>query len=214
VRRVFISGGTGYLGQAVIAALLKRRHNVKALARRGSEHKLPSNVEVVTGNALDAMTFSCAGSDTFLHLVGTPHPAPWKGAEFRAIDLPSLQASVRAAVDGGVSHFIFLSVAQPAPIMRAYIEVRAQCEGIIQDAGLTATILRPWYVLGPGHRWPAALLPVYWLAEKIPALRDGASRLRLVTLGQIISAMVWAVENPPSKHRILGAPDIAKSDAV
>ena len=45
--------------------------------------------------------------------------------------------------------------------MKAYIEVRKECEAEIQDAGLTATILRPWYVLGPGHRWPVLLKPMY-----------------------------------------------------
>ena len=105
--RIFVSGGTGYLGLAVISALLKRGHSVKALARSGSERKLPQGVEISIGNALDDRTFSCAGYDTFIHLIGTPHPAPWKGAEFRAIDLPALQASVKAAVDGEISHFLF-----------------------------------------------------------------------------------------------------------
>jgi len=45
--------------------------------------------------------------------------------------------------------------------MKAYIAVREECEEIIQESGLNATILRPWYVLGPGHRWPYMLLPMY-----------------------------------------------------
>ena len=212
--RIFISGGTGYLGLALIPSLLERGHSVKALARSRSERKLPEHVEIVNGNALDAATFSCVGGDTFIHLVGTPHPAPWKGAEFRAIDLPALQASVKTAVEGGISHFLFLSVAQPAPIMQAYISVRQQCEATIRDAGLTATIFRPWYVLGPRHRWPAALLPLYWIARKIPTLRDGSRRLQLVTLQQMTSCMVWAVENPPLQTRVLGAAEIATFDRV
>jgi uncharacterized protein YbjT (DUF2867 family) len=209
-----VSGGTGYLGVAVISSLLERGHSVKALARSGSQRKLPEHVEIVLGNALDAATFSCAGCDTFIHLVGTPHPAPWKGAEFRAVDLPSLQASVKAAIAGGISHFLFLSVAQPGPIMQAYISVRQQCEAIIRNAGLTATIFRPWYVLGPGHRWPAALLPIYWIANKIPTLRAGSRRLQLVTLHQMTTAMVWAVDNPPLQTRVLDASKIATFDRV
>jgi len=49
--------------------------------------------------------------------------------------------------------------------MRAYIAVRKECEAILAASGLTTTILRPWYVLGPGHRWPVILLPFYRLAE-------------------------------------------------
>src|SRR5215831_3423834 len=51
-----------------------------------------------------------------------------------------------------------------------------------------ATILRPWYVLGPGHRWPYLLVPVYALLRQIPATRAAAERLGLVTLGQMIAA--------------------------
>jgi uncharacterized protein YbjT (DUF2867 family) len=30
-------------------------------------------------------------------------------------------------------------------------EARTRCEEMIRESGLNATILRPWYVLGPGH---------------------------------------------------------------
>ena len=80
--------------------------------------------------------------------------------------------------------------------MKLYIEVREECETIICNSGLNATILRPWYVLGPGHRWPYALLPAYWLMERIPATREAALRLGLVTLPQILNALLAAVERP------------------
>ena len=53
-------------------------------------------------------------------------------------------------------------------MMHAYIAVRMEGEAMIRAAGLNATILRPWYVLGPGHWWPVALLPAYWVMERIP----------------------------------------------
>ena len=178
------------------------------LARPESARKAPRGVNVLIGDALTASTFQCAGADTFLHLVGTPHPAPWKGAQFRSVDLPALHASVQVAKRAQVSHFIFLSVAQPAPVMRAYIEVRRECERVIREAGLTATMVRPWYVLGPGHRWPLALVPLYRLAERCPSSREGARRLGLVTLEQLTSALVQAVENPPVGTRVLSVPEI------
>ena len=92
---------------------------------------------------------------------------------------------------------MYVSVAQPAPAMQAVIAVRAKGEAAIRDAGLTATIVRPWYVLGPGHWWPYALVPFYAIARLIPSTREGATRLGLVTIDQMLSALVHAVENPP-----------------
>ena len=75
------------------------------------------------GNALDDTTFAAAipPRATFVHLVGTPHPNPAKASEFRRVDLASIKAAVAAAVRAGVHHFIYVSVAHPAPVMHAYI---------------------------------------------------------------------------------------------
>ena len=55
---VFISGGTGYLGSQLIPALLSRGHQVRSIARPGSESKLPPGCGAVLANALDAASFA------------------------------------------------------------------------------------------------------------------------------------------------------------
>ena len=145
-----------------------------------------------------------------MQLVGVSHPNPSKAAEFRSADLAAAAGAIKAAVDAGVQHFVYLSVAHPAPLMKPYIEVRTECEAMIRESGMNATILRPWYILGPGHRWPYALLPMYWLMELLPPTRAGA-RLGLVTLEQMIRALVHAVENPCRGVRIVEVPEIRGS---
>jgi uncharacterized protein YbjT (DUF2867 family) len=96
--------------------------------------------------------------------------------------------------------------------MKAYIAVRAECEEIIKESGIPATFIRPWYVLGPGRRWPLVLLPMYWVAELIPATRDGARRLGLVTITQMVAALAGAVENPPDGVLIVDVPGIRAAE--
>ena len=102
------------------------------------------------GNALEQETFASRvhPADTFIQLVGVPHPSPSKGEQFRAVDLVSVQASVAAAIRAKVQHFIYLSVAQPAPMMEDYIAVRAAGEALLRESRLNVTVLRPWYVWG------------------------------------------------------------------
>lgn len=76
---------------------------------------------------------------------------------------------------------------------------------------MSATFLRPWYVLGPGHRWPYALIPFYWLLERLPGTRETARRLGLVTLPQMIAALVDAIENPADGIRIVDVPAIRRA---
>ena len=215
---VLVTGGTGYVGGTLIPRLLSRGHRVRVLARPSSLCRVHTGAEAVAGDALDSGSIAAAlhPGDTLIHLVGTPHPNPSKGREFRAVDLVSIRASVAAAVRIGPAHLVYVSVAQPAPVMRTYIAVRAQGEQSIVQAGLTATILRPWYVLGPGHRWPLVLLPLYKLAEAFPATRTGAHRLGLVTLEQMVNALVHAVELPPptGQRRIMDVPAIKRAPEV
>ncbi|MEO8452485.1 MAG: hypothetical protein ABI647_22015 [Gemmatimonadota bacterium] len=105
---------------------------------------------------------------------------------------------------------VYVSVAQPAPALQAYVAARAQGEKAIADAGLTATVLGPWDVLGPGHRWPVLLLPLYAVASIVPSWRDGARRMGLVTLRQMVGALVRAVEEPPPAgvRRVVEVPEI------
>ena len=70
------------------------------------------------------------------------------------------------------------------------------------------TFVRPCYVLGPGHRWPYAILPVYWVLEKLAGTTASAQRLGLVTIDEMLDALIWAVENPPSDVQILDVPKI------
>jgi uncharacterized protein YbjT (DUF2867 family) len=208
--RVFVTGGTEYVGRPLIAQLLERGHEVLALVRPGSEKKLPAGCQPILGDALDGKSYAAkiAPADTFVQLVGVSHPSPSKAAEFRSIDLTSGRSAIEAAKGAGVGHFVYVSVAHPAPVMKAYIEVRSQCEAMITESGMNATILRPWYVLGPGHRWPYLLLPMYKLMELLPSTREGATRLGLVTLEQMVRALVNAIETPAQGVRIVEVPEI------
>ena len=207
---VFITGGTGYIGSRLIPLLQQHGHSVTALSRDGSRHKLPPGCEALIGDALDGNSYSSHLSrfDTFIQLVGVPHPGPSKARQFVEIDLKSAREAIRVAAQMHVAHFIYVSVAHPAPVMKAYIQVRSSCEDAIREAGLNATILRPWYVLGPGHRWPFVLRPFYSILETIPATRESALRLGLVTLDQMLAALVSATEHPVTGARIVDVPAI------
>lgn len=211
-QRIFVTGATGYLGSRLIPMLRERGHDVTALVRESSVKKVPVGCRVVIGDPLNAETFteSVRGNDTLVQLVGVPKPSPWKGAQFRAIDGPSARASIAAASTAAVRHVVYVSVAHPAPIMREYIAVRRDCEAAIAAAGLLATVLRPWYILGPGHWWPLALLPVYRVLEQVPATKEAAMRLGLVTIREMLTALLWSIEQPPVKTRVIDVPQIRR----
>lgn len=117
---------------------------------------------------------------------------------------------MKVSKDSGVKHFIYLSVAEPAPIMNDYINVRKQGEEMIRNSGMNATFLKPWYVLGPGHYWPYILLPFYKIFELFAGTRDTALRLAPVPIKAMVNSIIFAVENPPIGTRVMKAEQIKK----
>ena len=119
------------MGSRLIPILAARGYEVVALVRPGSESKLPAGYTVVVGDALDGASYQqhVSGCDTFIQLVGVAHPSPAKAKEFVAIDQRSGMEAIHAAQRAGVAHFIYVSVAHPAPAMHAYIAARIGVRG-------------------------------------------------------------------------------------
>ena len=207
---VFVTGASGFIGRALSRELLKRGHLVRGLVRKGSEGRTALGCEMVVGDPLNRRSYEerVAGADTFVHLTGVSHPNPKKAEQFRSIDLASAKIAVAAAGAAGIRHFVYVSVAHPAPIMKEYIAARSDAEACLRGSGLNATILRPWYVLGPGRWWPLFLLPVYAVLGVFPSTRESARRLGLVTQWQMVRTMVEAIEHPASGVRVLEVPQI------
>jgi uncharacterized protein YbjT (DUF2867 family) len=208
---VFVTGGTGYIGRPLVEGLLARGFSVHALVRTGSQARVPPGALAVIGDALDANTFASAipRPVIIVHLVGTPHPGPAKAAEFVSVDLAAIRATTAAAVTAGATHIVYVSVAHPAPVMHAYIAARTKGEELVRATGIPATILRPWYVLGPGHYWPYLLVPFYALFRLLPATRADALRLGLVKREAMVAALLQAVATPrPDGVRIVEVPAI------
>ena len=210
---VFITGSTGYIGRRLIMQLLQRNHKVIALVRKGSENKVCAGAETVVADPFDANSFQqfIPKNSVFVQLLGVSHPSPKKANQFQEIDLRSVKASADAAAISGVLHFIYISVAMaPSKFMAAYQAVRKEGEEYCRSKGLYCTFIRPWYVLGPGHRWPVLLLPFYGIAELVPSWRQKARGMALVTIRQMLRTLVNAVEAGPQLLHITEIRDIRK----
>ncbi len=93
--------------------------------------------------------------------------------------------------------------------MQDYIAARAAGEAAVRATGLPASILRPWYVLGPGHRWPYLLLPLYGVAWLFPGSRATARRLGLIRRPTMIRALVRAIQSDRPGVEVLDVPALS-----
>jgi uncharacterized protein YbjT (DUF2867 family) len=153
------------------------------------------------------------GADVFVHLVGVAHPSPAKTAAFQTIDLVSVQQAAQVVRTHKIPHAVYISVSQyPGKLMKEYREVRAKGEALLLQTGARCSFIRPWYVLGPGHWWPVLLLPLYAIAQLVPAIREQSRQQGLVTIQQMIRTLIFAIDNAPSPHfKVYSVPEIKRS---
>ena len=85
-RRIFVTGGTGYLGCHLLPELVQRGHEVTALVRSGSERKLASGCRPVPGDPLNQATFQI-----LIHAVEHPPQG------IRIIEAPEMRQPVNSS---------------------------------------------------------------------------------------------------------------------
>src|SRR5215208_4304157 len=109
--RVFVTGGSGFVGSAVIDALLARGYGVNALVNR---HDLPNrgdSVRSIKGGLFDreALEEGLAGCDAAIHLVGIIMERPSRGVTFERIHFEGTKNVVDAALRSGVRRYVHMS---------------------------------------------------------------------------------------------------------
>jgi nucleoside-diphosphate-sugar epimerase len=148
---IAVTGGTGFVGQAVIEQACKRGLKLRALARR--EQAACEGVKWVRGDLADraALAQLLAGADAVLHIAGvvnTPDPMG-----FHLGNVTGTEALVEAAQAAGVKRFVFVSsLAAREPRLSKYGQSKRHAEEVVQASGLDWTIVRPPAIYGPRDR--------------------------------------------------------------
>src|SRR5258708_873298 len=156
-KRIFVAGGTGFLGYRVVRALLEQNAEVTVLIKADSEEKLGhlrNRVQVVQGDPWDppSLRGRSRGHAAVVHLVGGLKPNPVRGLSFRHLNYISARNVAQMAVSDGVPHMVFLSAsAAPLGVSGGYVESKRDAEEYIAHTGLTWTVVRAPTLYAPGE---------------------------------------------------------------
>jgi dihydroflavonol-4-reductase len=108
--RVFVTGGTGFIGQHLVSALVARDHKVRVLDRRPPVCATPG-VEYVSGSVLDSglVDEALRDADEVYHLAGLPGMWLPKKSDFHAVNFQGTEVVIAAARKRGVARFVHCS---------------------------------------------------------------------------------------------------------
>ncbi|MCL6517866.1 NAD-dependent epimerase/dehydratase family protein [Alicyclobacillus sp.] len=213
--RVFVTGGTGYVGVPVVDALVRAGHEVVVLERAGSIRPIQRpDVARVTGDVTDhdALRHGMRGCDAVVHLVGIIREFPRRGVTMQRMHVDATEAVLAAAQAAGVSRVVHMSALGARPdAVSSYHRTKWMAEELVRSSGLPYTIFRPSVIFGrggPGPQFVGQLADLVRSAPVVPVIGDGRFALQPVAVATVAEAIVQAVHEPRDTAYELGGPDV------
>lgn len=165
---IALTGGSGFVGQAVIACLLDQGWNIRALDRRGKLERQMLNkpaadrerIEIVQGDLFDeaATQRLLDGAGAVIHLVGIIREYPRQGITFDRIHHQAVAKLSQAAKQNGIQRWIHMSaIGTRDNAVSEYHRTKWLGEEAVRNSGLPYVIFRPSVIHGPGGEFTQLL---------------------------------------------------------
>lgn len=195
--KVFVSGGTGFVGQELIRQLLNTQHSVRALIREDNSAIDGDRVETVTGDTTDPASLKDAldGCDAVIHLVGIIREFPSRGISFARLHTESTGNLLQAAEMQGVSRFLHMSAnGARVDAVSDYHKSKWAAEELVRQSNLNWTIFRPSLIFGAADQFVSLLAGLVKSLPLVPVMGDGRYRIQPVCVTDVARGFVTALE--------------------
>jgi NADH dehydrogenase len=199
--KVFVTGGTGFVGSEVLRQLTAAGHTVLALVRRGSERKLAvrDGVEIHHGDATDPVTLAgaLAGCGAVIHLVGIIREFPSREITFERLHVEATRNVLAAASAQGVRRYLHMSSNGTGPAATiGYHRTKWLAEEAVRGSDLDWTIFRPSLIFGKSGEFVTMLADLIRKMPVVPVIGDGQYRMQPVAVEQVAESFVRALTMP------------------
>lgn len=223
---IAVTGGTGFIGAALLPVLTAEGARVRLLARASSTMEFPPHMTVQSGDLDDAAALAALvrGVDSVIHLAGYAHasskPHPAELERHRRINLQGTQNLFNAAAAAGVRRFVFVSSVkaggedahaclhehsgrQPAD---PYGRIKRATEDWLFEhgakRGVEIGVLRPALVYGPGVKGNLAAMLRAIDRGRFPPVPDTHNIRSMVSVRDVVVALRAALERPEAAGQV------------
>jgi NADH dehydrogenase len=194
--RIFLAGGTGFVGGHVRCALLEKGHELRVLTHRKLACTEPG-IEAVAGDVTRPETLATAmqGCDAVINLVGIIREFPARGITFEKLHVEASKNLLTAANHNGISRFIQMSALGARPgAVSSYHKTKFRAEEAVRASGLDWTIFRPSVIFGPKDDFINKLAGIIKNSPLVPVVGDGLYRLQPIDGNDVARCFAMALE--------------------
>jgi len=199
--KVFITGGTGFVGPHIVKRVLEKGHKVVLLVRPGSEHKCPrhKNLRIASGDVLDrkGLALAMEGCDAAIHLVGIIREQKYRGVTFERLHDEATRNAVASAERAGIKRFLHMSaLGTRAHAESMYHETKYRGELAVKASRLDWTIFRPSLIFGPGDKSINLFARIIHTSPMFPMFGRQDAKVRPVFVEDVARAFAAAETDP------------------
>lgn len=213
--KLFIAGGTGFVGSHLLKALSEKGFTGRCLVRNPEKHPPCPGFEIIEGSLEKIPPGALSGMDMAVHLVGII--AERSGATFRSIHIKGTENLVNESLRAGVRNFFYQSALGASINSKsAYMKTKALAEEIVRDSGMTFTIFRPSLILGAGDGFSRQMVELIEMAPVVPVPGDGKTLYQPVSIRDWVKCFLLSMNNPRMRDRTLelGGPEHISFNAL
>jgi dihydroflavonol-4-reductase len=237
VTRVFITGGSGFVGGALLSRLVERGDEVVALARSDAAERAVTGrgARAVRGDVLDEDTLAANmdGCALLFHVAGINTMCPTDPAALFHVNVRGAEAAVRAAARAGVPRVVLTSSAaslgeaagtvgrEDSPHRGSFLSVyeRSKHEGesaafaAARRAGVELVSINPSSVQGPGRAGGTGKIMIAYLNGRLRAFVD--TTISLVDIADCVEGHVLGAERGrPGERYVLNGATVSSHEAL
>jgi dihydroflavonol-4-reductase len=232
---VFLTGGSGFLGGALLKALRERGDDVVALARSDSAAAAVEGARVVRGDTLDeaAMTDGMRGCDIVFHVAGMNTMCPTDPLEMIHVNVRGAEAAVRAAARAGIKRLVLTSSAaslgeekgtvgnEDSPHRGSYLSVyeRSKHEGEVaafqagEREGVEVVSVNPSSVQGAGRAGGTGRIMIAYLNGRLRAFVH--TNISVVDIRDTVAGHLLAADKgEPGRRYVISGATLTSSEAL
>lgn len=200
--KVFLTGGTGFVGREILHQLHTANHGIRLLARNPGSPALQElraryNIEAIAGDVTDAQSLlgAVTGCDAVIHLVGIISEVG--NQTFENIHVRGTENVARAAQTAGIRRYLHMSALGTQPNAPArYHQSKWAGEQLVRNSGLDWTIFRPSIIYGPGDQFVNMYLNMARFSPVLPVIGGHTTKFQPVAVQDVATSFVKALTEP------------------
>jgi uncharacterized protein YbjT (DUF2867 family) len=204
---ILVTGGTGFVGRALVRQLVTNGQSVRTLIRPSARtpnlpRGVPVEVAVVGLNDERGLRAALRGVDVVYHLAGAEH----EGAQSNILetDAHGTQHLAQAAAESRVRRFFYIShLGADRSSYYPLLKVKAIAEEHIRKSGIPHTIFRSALLYGPEDHFTTAFARLAALSPVVFMPRNGDVLLQPLWVEDLVTCLLWSLENSDTVNQTI-----------